>query len=99
MLRKRKFFRENRGLGTQSAHLGEGLAMLKTTVLYVKPGIGRWHVIEEGYDKSLAYFQSEDEAVAYAVAFAKTKPDAVVRVLDERGEIRREIDVDMERPK
>ena len=72
--------------------------MLKTTVLCVKPGIGRWHVIEEGYDKSLAYFQSEDEALAYAVAFAKTKPDAVVRVLDERGEIQREIDVAMERP-
>jgi hypothetical protein len=72
--------------------------MLKTTVLSVKPGIGRWHVLEEGYDKSLAYFQTEEEAVAYAVAFARTKPDAVVRVLDERGEIQREIDIAMQRP-
>ena len=73
-------------------------SMLKTTILSVKPGIGRWHVNEQGYDKSLAYFESEAEAVAYAVAFAKTKPDAVVRVLDERGEILREIDIAMEPP-
>ena len=72
--------------------------MLKTTILCVTPGIGRWHVNEEGYDKSLAYFQTEAEAVAYAVAFAKTKPDAVVRIMDERGEMRREIDVTMGPP-
>jgi hypothetical protein len=73
--------------------------MLKTTVLCVKPGIGRWHVMEQGYDKSIAYFLTEEEAIAYAISFAKTKPDAIVRVLDERGEIVRELDVAMGTPK
>ena len=74
-------------------------ADMKTTVLCVKPGIGRWHVIEQGFDKSLAFFPTEEEAIAYAVSFGRTKPDAIVRVLDERGEIMRELDVEMRPPK
>ena len=73
--------------------------MVKTTVLCVKPGIGRWHVMEQGYEKSIAFFPTEEEAIAYAVSFGKTKPDAIVRVLDERGEIVRELDVEMRPPK
>jgi hypothetical protein len=74
-------------------------AMVRTTVLCVKPGIGRWHVVEQGYEKSIAFFLTEEEAVAYAISFGKTKPDAIVRVLDERGEIIRELDVAMGPPK
>ena len=82
--------------GTEAAvHAG----MLKTTVLCVKPGIGRWHVMEQGFEKSLAFFPTEEEAIAYAVSFGRTKPDAIVRVLDERGEIVRELDVEMRPPK
>jgi hypothetical protein len=71
---------------------------MQTTVLCVKPGFGRWHVQEEGFAKSLAYFPSEQEAIDYAVAFGKTKPVSVIRVLDERGDIRLELNVEMEPP-
>jgi uncharacterized protein DUF2188 len=71
---------------------------MDSTVLYVKPGFGRWHVAEEGYDKSLAYFGTETEAIDYAIAFGKTKPAAVVRVLDERGDIKSEVSLDMSPP-
>ena len=72
--------------------------MLETTVLFVKPGFGRWHVTEEGYEKSLAFFSSEDEALSYAIAFGRTKPGAVVRVLDERGDVQHELNIEMGPP-
>jgi len=71
---------------------------MRRTVLYVKPGFGRWHVAEEGYDKSLAFFDDETQAIDYAIAFGKTKPAAVVRVLDERGDIKSEVAVGMSPP-
>lgn len=72
--------------------------MIDTTILYVKPGFGRWHVQEQGFEKSIAYFPSEQEAIDYAIAFGRTKPEAVIRVLDERGDTVSEKVVEMSAP-
>lgn len=66
-----------------------------STFFYVKPGFGRWHVAEATFEKSLAYFDSENEARDYALAMARTKSGSIVQVLDERGDVVEEVPVDM----
>lgn len=63
------------------------MTAIERTTIYVKPGFSQWSVREETCEKPVAYFTSRDEAVKYASAFAKTKPAAVLQVLDERGDI------------
>jgi hypothetical protein len=46
---------------------------------------GQWEVMEEGFDKALASFDSMQDAQVYARDLAKTKDGSTVKVFDERG--------------
>jgi hypothetical protein len=58
-----------------------------TSVFCVKPGrAGQWNVLEEGFEKPLASFDDQDDAMEYAQDLADTKEGSRVRVYDENGD-------------
>ncbi len=60
-----------------------------TSVFCVKPGrTGQWNVLEEGFEKPLATFDDEEDAMEYAQDLAETKEGSRVRVYDENGDER-----------
>lgn len=57
-----------------------------TSVFCVKPGrSGQWDVLEEGFEKPLASFDEQEDAVEYARDLADTKDGSAVRIYDEAG--------------
>jgi len=58
-----------------------------TSVFCVKPGrTGQWNVLEEGFEKPLASFDDQSDAMEYAQDLADTKEGSQVRVYDKDGE-------------
>jgi hypothetical protein len=53
----------------------------------VTPGFSQWSVKEQGYEKPIAYFMLKEEAMKYAIAFARAQEAALLQVLDERGRV------------
>lgn len=47
---------------------------------------GQWDVIEEGFEKSLASFDEQEDAIEYAQDLADTKDGSTVKIYDEKGE-------------
>ena len=56
-------------------------------VFCVKPGrSGQWNVLEEGFEKPLASFDDQADAMEYAQDLADTKEGSTVRIYDENGD-------------
>jgi hypothetical protein len=67
-----------------------GLDQRGTPVFCVKPGrTGQWNVMEEGFEKPLASFDDQEDAMEYAQGLADTKEGSRVRIYDENGDERR----------
>lgn len=47
---------------------------------------GQWDVKEEGFEKSLASFDEQEDAIEYAQDLAGTKDGSTVKIYDEKGE-------------
>ena len=63
-----------------------GLDQRGTAVFCVVPGrSGQWDVKEEGFDKALASFDEQEDALEYAQDLAQTKDGSKVKVYDEKG--------------
>ncbi len=57
-----------------------------STVFCVMPGnSGQWDVKEEGFEKALASFDQQDDALEYAEDLAGTKDGSTVKVFDQQG--------------
>ena len=57
-----------------------------TQVFCVVPGKdGQWDVKEEGFEKSLASFDEQEDAIEYAQDLADTKDGSSVKIFDEQG--------------
>jgi hypothetical protein len=64
-----------------------GLDQRGTPVFCVVAGkSGQWDVKEEGFEKSLASFDEQEDALEYAHDLAQTKDGSIVKVFDEQGE-------------
>ena len=64
-----------------------GLDQRGTPVFCVVPGeSGQWDVKEEGFEKALASFDEQEDALEYAQDLAETKDGSTVKVFDEKGE-------------
>ncbi|HVY07931.1 MAG TPA: DUF2188 domain-containing protein [Burkholderiales bacterium] len=64
-----------------------GLDQRGTPVFCVMPGkSGLWDVKEEGFEKSLASFEEQEDAIEYAQDLADTKDGSTVKIFDEQGE-------------
>ena len=62
--------------------------MPDSTIIFVKAGPDRrWDVLEQGFDKPIAYFESRDDAIKYAKGLAHTKTLAQVKVLEADGSV------------
>ena len=46
---------------------------------------GKWHVSEEGFEKPIASFDSQDDAEEYARDLAKTKEGSTVKMAGQDG--------------
>ena len=46
---------------------------------------GQWEVKEEGFEKSLASFDEQEDAIEYAQDLAATKDGSTVKIYDEKG--------------
>ncbi len=58
-----------------------------TSVFCVVPGkSGQWDVREEGFEKALASFDEQEDAIEYAQDLAGTKDGSTIKVFDEEGE-------------
>ena len=58
-----------------------------TSVFCVVPGkSGQWEVKEEGFEKALASFAEQEDALEYAQDLAETKDGSTVKVYDEQGD-------------
>ena len=58
-----------------------------TSVFCVVPGkSGQWDVREEGFEKALASFDEQDDAIVYAQDLAGSKDGSTIKLLDKRGE-------------
>jgi len=58
-----------------------------TAVFCVMPGkAGQWDVKEQGFDKALASFDEQEDALEYAQDLAETKAGSTVKVFDEQGD-------------
>jgi len=58
-----------------------------TSVFCVVPGkSGQWEVREEGFEKALASFDEQEDALEYAQDLAETKDGSTVKVYNEQGE-------------
>jgi len=58
-----------------------------TSVFCVMPGkSGQWEVKEEGFEKALASFDDQEDALEYAQDLAETKDGSSVKVYDEQGD-------------
>lgn len=58
-----------------------------TSIFCVMPGDpGQWDVKEEGFEKALASFDDQEDAIKYAQDLAETKDGSTVKVLDKRGD-------------
>ena len=58
-----------------------------TSVFCVMPGkSGQWDVREEGFEKALASFDEQEDAIEYAQDLAGTKDGSTIKLFDERGE-------------
>lgn len=67
-----------------------GLDQSGTAVFCVMPGKGgQWDVKEEGFDKPLASFDDQADAIEYARDLADTRDGSRVRIFEEDG---REVD-------
>jgi hypothetical protein len=56
------------------------------SVFCVLPGkSGQWDVKEEGFDRALASFQAQEDAMEYARDIAETKKGSTVKLYDEQG--------------
>ncbi|MEO8164293.1 MAG: DUF2188 domain-containing protein, partial [Betaproteobacteria bacterium] len=63
-----------------------GLDQRGSPVFCVMPGTsGQWDVKEEGFEKSLASFDEQDDALEYASDLAGTKDGSTVKVFDQQG--------------
>lgn len=68
----------------------------RATIL-VTPGFSQWSVREQGHHQTpIAYFMQKEDAMRYAMAFARTKEPALLQVLDERGRVVSEQRFEME---
>jgi hypothetical protein len=47
---------------------------------------GQWDVKEEGFEKALASFDEQEDAIEYAQDLAGTKEGSTVKIYDEQGE-------------
>jgi hypothetical protein len=47
---------------------------------------GQWDVKEDGFEKSLASFDEQEDAIEYAQDLADTKKGSTVKVYDEQGD-------------
>lgn len=47
---------------------------------------GLWDVKEEGFEKALASFDEQEDAIEYAQDLAETKDGSTVRIYDKQGE-------------
>jgi hypothetical protein len=55
-------------------------------VFCVMPGqSGQWDVKEEGFEKALASFDDQEDAIEYAQDLAEIKDGSTIKVFDERG--------------
>jgi hypothetical protein len=64
-----------------------GLDQRGTAVFCVVPGgSGQWDVKEEGFEKALASFDEQEDALEYAQDLAQTKDGSSVKVFDEKGD-------------
>jgi hypothetical protein len=64
-----------------------GLDQSGTPVFCVTPGkAGQWDVKEQGFEKSLASFEEQEDAIEYAQDLADTKDGSTVKIYDEEGE-------------
>jgi hypothetical protein len=58
-----------------------------TSVFCIVPGkSGQWEVKEEGFEKALASFDEQEDALEYAQDLAETKDGSTVKVYDEQGD-------------
>lgn len=48
-------------------------------------GVGQWFVTEDGFDKPLASFDEQSDAIVYADDLARAKDGSTVKVFDETG--------------
>jgi len=63
-----------------------GLDQKGTAVFCVKAGrAGQWNVLEEGFEKPLASFDQQGDAIDYAQGLADTKEGSKVRIYDQDG--------------
>ena len=57
-----------------------------TSIFCVVPGkSGQWDVREEGFEKALASFDEQDDAIEYAQDLAGSKAGSTIKLFDERG--------------
>jgi hypothetical protein len=64
-----------------------GLDQRGPAVFCVVPGgSGQWDVKEEGFEKALASFDEQEDALEYAQDLAQTKDGSSVKVFDEKGD-------------
>jgi hypothetical protein len=64
-----------------------GLDQSGTPVFCVAPGkSGQWDVKEQGFEKALATFDEQEDAIEYAQDLADTKDGSTVKIYDEEGE-------------
>lgn len=62
-------------------------------VFHVKPGkSGNWNVMKEGFEKPLASFEEEADAVKYAQDLSETKEGSRVHLYDQDGNERQGAD-------
>lgn len=58
-----------------------------TSVFCVVPGkSGQWDVREEGFEKALASFDEQEDAIEYAQDLAGIKDGSTIKIFDELGE-------------
>ncbi len=63
-----------------------GLDQRGSPAFCVMPGrSGQWDVKEEGFEKSLASFDEQEDALEYARDLAGTKEGSTVKVFDQQG--------------
>jgi hypothetical protein len=64
-----------------------GLDQSGSSVFCVVAGkSGQWDVKEEGFEKALASFDEQEDAIEYAQDLAGTKDGSTVKIYDEQGE-------------
>lgn len=66
--------------------------MIEKSIFIVTPSeAGKWDVKEDGFEKPISYFEKKTDAVEYATALAKTKPNAQVKINNESGSLEIEL--------